>query len=67
MKRTAYLVTVRRTVTGCDYTARLFLRSESDAFEAMSRLVRLAYGRDHARMLRLVSCTVAADQSRRTI
>ena len=43
-KRTPFYVTVRRMATGCDYSAVLFLKSESDSFNAMARRVNLAHG-----------------------
>lgn len=70
MKRQAYDVRFRCTLTGCDWTARLFLRSPDDAFEAMYR--RLAFsavrGSDRLRngrgFYRVVACDVSPDQSR---
>jgi hypothetical protein len=70
MKRKAYDIRFRCTLTGCDWTARLFLQSPADAFDAMYR--RLAYscvrGADRPRngrdFYRVVSCDVSPDQSR---
>ena len=71
MKRQAFDIRFRCTLTGCDWTARLFLRDAADAFEAMYR--RLAYGsrgagegryRYSKDFYRIVSCDVSADQSR---
>jgi hypothetical protein len=61
MKRTPCLVTVRRVSTGADYSARLFLRNPSaDAFDSMSRLVRLADGisREYLRLVSVESLQI---------
>lgn len=68
--RKAYDIRFRCTLTGCDWTARYFLRSADDAFDVMYG--RLAYsavrGSDRPRnsrdFYRVVSCNVSADQSR---
>jgi len=69
--RKAYDICFRSTLTGCDWTARLWLRSPEDAFEAMYR--RLAFGnrgsgegklRHSRQFYRVVSCAVSQDQSR---
>jgi hypothetical protein len=39
-RRKPYRVTVRRRLTGCDYSKTLFLRSREDAFATMARHVR---------------------------
>ncbi|KGT73715.1 hypothetical protein MA20_42980 [Bradyrhizobium japonicum] len=69
-RRQAFDIRFRCTLTGCDWTARLFLKSSADAFEAMYR--RLAFsavrGGDRPRnsraFYRVVLCEVSADQSR---
>lgn len=70
-KRQAYDIVFRLTLTGCDWHARLWLRSESDAFEAMYfrcssyRLSNGEYRRHNRDWFRVVSCEVSPDQSRR--
>lgn len=69
--RKAYEIRFRCTLTGCDWTARLFLRHPHEAFEAM--YLRLAFGegagqgkfRYNRDLYRVVSCEVSADQARR--
>ena len=72
--RKAYDIRFRCTLTGCDWTARLWLRDAGDAFEVMYK--RLAYGsrgagegkfRYSRDFYRVVSCEVSADQSRPVI
>lgn len=69
-KRQAYDIRFRCTLNGCDWTARLFLREASEAFDVMySRLAygegtgqgKLRYGRE---FYRVVSCDLSPDQSR---
>jgi hypothetical protein len=69
--RKAYEIRFRCTLTGCDWTARLFLHDQHEAFEAM--YFRLAFGegtgqgkfRYNRDFYRVVSCEVSADQARR--
>lgn len=58
MKRTAYNVKVRRMVTGCDYSALLFLRSPQDALNAMMGYIPRA----ERNWLRVVYCDPATDE-----
>ncbi|MBR1173882.1 hypothetical protein JQ617_07945 [Bradyrhizobium sp. KB893862 SZCCT0404] len=67
-KRQAYDLTLRCRLNGCEWSARLFLRSADDAFEALYRRARFSM-RDHERKLAshwfyLTRCEVSADQSR---
>lgn len=72
--RKAFDIRFRCTLTGCDWTARLWLHSHEEAFEAMYRRLafgsrgagegKLRYGRD---FYRVVSCDVSSDQTRPTI
>jgi hypothetical protein len=72
--RKAYDIVFRCTLNGCDWTSRLWLRDETEAFEVMYK--RLAYGsrgagegkfRYSRDFYRVVSCDVSADQSRPVI
>lgn len=69
--RKAFDIRFRCTLTGCDWTARLFLRDASDAFEVMYRRLRFSHGgsgegalRYAPEFYRVVSCEVSHDQSR---
>lgn len=77
LPRKAYDIRFRCTLNGCDWTARLWLRDPSEAFDVMYK--RLAYSvmvdggprgagegkqRYSKDFYRVVSCDVSADQSR---
>ena len=53
-KRTPFRVTIRRVVTGADYTATLWLHGPAEAFPAMLR--RVPRGERMTSLFRLVAC-----------
>lgn len=73
-KRKAYDIRFRCTLTGCDWTARRWLREPADAFECMYRMLatgnrgsgegKYRYSKD---FYRVVSCEVSADQETRGV
>ena len=70
----AHDIRFRCTLTGCDWTARLFLRDASQAFDVMYRRLRYSHGgsgeglnRFAPEFYRVVSCEVSPDQSRPTV
>jgi hypothetical protein len=72
-RRQAFDIRFRCTLSGRDWTARLWLRDPTDAFDAMYR--RLAYsavrGSDSPRysknFYRVVDCDLSADQTTRGV
>jgi hypothetical protein len=71
-RRQAFEIRFRCVLTGCDWTARYWLRDEADAFDVMYNMLRYRhegssegeyrYGRE---FYRVVECAFSPDQTTR--